>query len=72
MYLTIRRLPGSFIHVHFLQVNALDISPDGQLLAAAGYQHIRMFDVNSNNASPVVNYEGTVVGAVIVYFGGSP
>ena len=27
------------------QVNALDISPDGQLLVACGYQHIRMFEV---------------------------
>ena len=42
-------------------MNALALDPaDGQLLAAAGYQHIRMFDVNSNNASPVVNYEGTI------------
>lgn len=40
------------------QVNALEISPDGQLLAACGYQHIKMFDVNSANANPVVNYEG--------------
>jgi len=41
------------------QVNALEISPDGQLLAAAGYQHIRMFDVHGSNSSgPVVNYEG--------------
>ncbi|XP_076314623.1 target of rapamycin complex subunit lst8-like [Tachypleus tridentatus] len=40
------------------QVNALDITPDRQLLAAAGYQHVRMYDINSNNPSPVVNYEG--------------
>ena len=46
-------------NISLLQVNALALDPaDGQLLAAAGYQHIRMFDVNSNNASPVVNYEG--------------
>lgn len=40
------------------QVNALEISPDGQLLAACGYQHIRMFDVLGTNPNPVVNYEG--------------
>lgn len=40
------------------QVNAMEISPDGQLLAACGYQHIRMYDVNSNKANPVVNFEG--------------
>ncbi|CAG0878531.1 unnamed protein product [Darwinula stevensoni] len=41
-----------------LQVNALEISPDNQLLAAAGYQHIRMYDVASGNDTPVINYEG--------------
>jgi len=40
------------------QVNSLVISPDGSMLAAAGYQHIRMFDLTSNNLNPVVNYEG--------------
>jgi WD40 repeat protein len=40
------------------QVNAMEISPDGQLLAACGYQHIRMFDVNNTKPNPVVNYEG--------------
>lgn len=40
------------------QVNALSISPDGQLLAACGYQHIKMFDVQGNNANPVVNFDG--------------
>ncbi|XP_033630414.1 target of rapamycin complex subunit lst8-like [Asterias rubens] len=40
------------------QVNCLEITPDRHLLAAAGYQHIRMYDINSNDASPVINYEG--------------
>nr|CAD7592521.1 unnamed protein product [Timema genevievae] len=40
------------------QVNALDITPDKQLIAAAGYQHIRMYDLSSTNPSPVINYEG--------------
>ncbi|XP_076030597.1 MTOR associated protein, LST8 isoform X2 [Oratosquilla oratoria] len=40
------------------QVNAMEITPDRQLLAAAGYQHIRMFEINSNSPTPVINYEG--------------
>jgi len=40
------------------QVNCLEITPDRQLLAAAGYQHIRMYDITSNNPSPVIQYEG--------------
>merc|ERR1712012_1256155 len=36
----------------------MEISPDGQLLAACGYQHIRMFDVNNAKPNPVVNFEG--------------
>jgi len=40
------------------QVNALEISPDGQLLVACGYQRIRMFEVHGSNTNPVVNYEG--------------
>ncbi|PBC28217.1 Target of rapamycin complex subunit lst8 [Apis cerana cerana] len=40
------------------QVNALDITPDKYLIAAAGYQHIRMYDLVSNNPNPIINYEG--------------
>jgi len=51
------------------QVNALEISPDGQMLAAAGYQHIRMFDVHgSSTAGPVVNYEGVSKNVMSVGF----
>jgi len=51
------------------QVNALEISPDGQMLAAAGYQHIRMFDVHgSSSAGPVVNYEGVSKNVMSVGF----
>jgi G protein beta subunit-like protein len=39
-------------------VNALEITPDRHRLAAAGYQHIRMYDILIPNANPVVNYEG--------------
>lgn len=41
------------------QVNALEITPDKQLLAAASYQHIYMYDLTSNNPNAIVNYEGT-------------
>ncbi|KAJ8964957.1 hypothetical protein NQ314_004512 [Rhamnusium bicolor] len=41
------------------QVNALEITPDKQLLAAASYQHIYMYDLASNNPNAIVNYEGT-------------
>lgn len=27
-------------------------------VVAAGYQHIRMYDLNSNNPNPVINYDG--------------
>ncbi|KAG8298858.1 Target of rapamycin complex subunit lst8 [Homalodisca vitripennis] len=40
------------------QVNALAITPDKQMVAAAGHQHIRMYDLNSANPNPVINYDG--------------
>ncbi|XP_012275123.1 target of rapamycin complex subunit lst8 [Orussus abietinus] len=40
------------------QVNALEITPDKFIIAAAGYQHIRMYDLGSSNPNPVINYEG--------------
>ncbi|XP_014214450.1 target of rapamycin complex subunit lst8 [Copidosoma floridanum] len=40
------------------QVNALAITPNKHVVAAAGYQHIRMYDLNSSNPNPVINYEG--------------
>ena len=37
----------------------MEISPDRQLLAAAGFQHIRMYDIpGANNPNPVSTYEG--------------
>ncbi|XP_050298730.1 target of rapamycin complex subunit lst8 isoform X2 [Anthonomus grandis grandis] len=41
------------------QVNALEITPDKKLLAAASYQHIYMYDLLSNDPNAIVNYEGT-------------
>uniref|UniRef100_A0A5F9D3Q2 Target of rapamycin complex subunit LST8 n=1 Tax=Oryctolagus cuniculus TaxID=9986 RepID=A0A5F9D3Q2_RABIT len=40
------------------QVNALEITPDRSMIAAAGYQHIRMYDLNSNNPNPIISYDG--------------
>lgn len=38
----------------------MDITPDKYVVAAAGYQHIRMYDLASNNPNPVINYEGVL------------
>lgn len=38
------------------QVNALDITPDKSMLVACGYQHIRLYDMQTNN--PIVNFDG--------------
>ncbi|XP_030019732.1 target of rapamycin complex subunit lst8 isoform X1 [Manduca sexta] len=40
------------------QVNGLEISPNGQMVAACGYQHIRMYDLASANPDPVITFEG--------------
>jgi len=50
------------------QVNAMEISPDGQLLAACGYQHIRMFDVHNTKPNPVVDFEGVSKNVLAVGF----
>ena len=38
------------------QVNSLAISGDGSMIAAGGYQHIRMFDLTSGELNPVIDY----------------
>ncbi|CAD5117660.1 DgyrCDS6412 [Dimorphilus gyrociliatus] len=40
------------------QINALEITPDKKLITAAGYQHIRMFDLTTSNNNPLVTYDG--------------
>lgn len=40
------------------QVNRLAITPDKQYLAAAGNPHIRLFEIPSENPSPVISYDG--------------
>jgi len=39
------------------QVNRLRFSPDRKYLAAAGHGHVRLFDVNSQNPSPVLSFD---------------
>ncbi|KAL2918465.1 TOR complex subunit lst8 [Polyrhizophydium stewartii] len=43
---------------HTDSVNRLAISPDKRFLAAAGNPHVRLYDVQSNNPSPVMSFEG--------------
>lgn len=50
------------------QVNDMEIAPNRQWLAAAGFQHIRMYDILSNNPNPVVNYEGVTKNVTAVGF----
>lgn len=50
------------------QVNGLDITPDGQMVAACGYQHIRMYDLASANPDPVLNYDRVVKNVTRVGF----
>merc|ERR1712000_310 len=40
------------------QVNKLEVTPDKQYLAAAGNPHVRLFEINTNNPSPVTGFEG--------------
>jgi hypothetical protein len=39
------------------QINALAITPDKRFVASAGYQHIRMYEVNSSETSAVSLWE---------------
>jgi target of rapamycin complex subunit LST8 len=40
------------------QVNRLAISPDKRFLAAAGNQHVRLYDCHSQNRNPVLSFNG--------------
>ncbi|KAF6018013.1 hypothetical protein EB796_023694 [Bugula neritina] len=48
---------ASFFMLFVCQVNDLAITPDKQNIAAAGYQHIRIYDINSNNPNAITKYE---------------
>ncbi|XP_077298694.1 MTOR associated protein, LST8 isoform X2 [Arctopsyche grandis] len=40
------------------QVNALEITPDKQMIAACGFQHVKMYDLVSSNPDPLYSYNG--------------
>ncbi|XP_046856671.1 target of rapamycin complex subunit lst8-like [Xenia sp. Carnegie-2017] len=40
------------------QINDMAITPDRRHLAAAGYQHIKMYDIKTSNINPILNYDG--------------
>ncbi|KXJ76015.1 protein LST8 homolog [Aedes albopictus] len=48
------------------QVNALDIIPNGTILAAGGYQHIRLYDMNYSY--PMINFDGVTKNVTRVGF----
>ncbi|XP_017768318.1 PREDICTED: target of rapamycin complex subunit lst8 [Nicrophorus vespilloides] len=50
------------------QVNMLEITPDRRYLAAASYQHIRMFDLTTTNQNHDFNYEGVPKNVTAVGF----
>jgi G protein beta subunit-like protein len=50
------------------QVNALSLTPDRHMIAAAGYQHVRMFDLASNNPNCILNYDGIAKNVTSVGF----
>ncbi|KAH9405410.1 Target of rapamycin complex subunit lst8, partial [Tyrophagus putrescentiae] len=39
-------------------INAFAITPNREILASAGFQHIRLYDINSSSQTPLVNFEG--------------
>lgn len=40
------------------QVNRLEITSDKMFLAAAGHQHVRLYDIRTTNPNPVTSFEG--------------
>lgn len=50
------------------QVNALAISPDKQCLATAGFKHVRLYSIGTNNPNPIKNFEGHTANVTCVGF----
>ncbi|XP_078428692.1 target of rapamycin complex subunit LST8-like isoform X1 [Wolffia australiana] len=57
----------SFQHLES-NINRLEISPDRQYLAVAGNPHIRLFDVNSSRADPLISFESHTDNVMAVGF----
>lgn len=49
-------------------MNALAITPDRQIVASAGYQHIRFYEIHSPNANPIMTYDGATKNVTAVGF----
>lgn len=42
------------------QVNALEITPDKQMIASCGFQNVKMYDLVSSNPDPLYSYNGVM------------
>lgn len=50
------------------QVNALEISPDKQYIAAVGNPHVRLYDANGVSPNPISQWEGHTASVTAVGF----
>jgi len=50
------------------QVNALRITPDKQYIAAAGNPHVRLYEVATNNPSPITSFDGHTTNVTSIGF----
>lgn len=50
------------------QINALEISPDRHYIAAAGHEHVRLYDVNANTPNAATSFDGHVGNVTSVGF----
>lgn len=39
-------------------MNSLCITPDRRLVGAAGFQHVRLYDIKGGSQTPTLNFEG--------------
>jgi len=49
-------------------INKIDITPDKQYLAVAGNPHVRLFEVATNNNSPITSFDGHKTNVTAVGF----
>jgi len=49
-------------------INRLEVTPDKMYIAAAGNPHVRLFEVNTNNANPVTSFDGHKANVTAVGF----
>lgn len=51
-------LASCFVHSLDFAVKFIAAVLHSKVHCVSGYQHIRMYDLNSNNPNPVINYDG--------------